>query len=303
MATNETPIKTSEKSAIKHIGCEKDLREKGEPIAWFTIDIPKEVKNLNKCINEKKHKYSMPQLNTICVVPENGKLYATNTHILQSVRVTCSGEWPAGEDKEVGGTIYYRPFQCNIDPKAINHLAGKTVDVAVWQDGNGNLDVTACEAPGVLTQYDETRRGGRCFPDAERILRQERELTIRIARDSLKPMRDWVKEHMGKATPDSSGSWDGSNRVILHAIPYADTVRLAIKRRNDNYEWEDVAVADFDLDGKADSEVQLRFYAPLFHLSVDGDFNGEICMTDHCHPVSFMGECRTSVLMPLHMEE
>ncbi len=303
MTTNETPIKTSEKSAIKHIGCEKDLREKGEPIAWFTIDIPKEVKNLNKCVNPKKCQYTMPQLSAVCVVPENGKMYASDTHILQCVKAPCNGEWPAGEEKEVGGTIYYRPFQCNIDPKAISHLAGKTVDVAVWQDANGKLDVTACEAPGVLMQYDEAKRGNQRFPDAERILKQERERAIRIVRDSLKPMRDWVREHMGKATPDSSGSWDKSNHVTLHVSPYADTVQLTIKRRNDNYEWEEVAVAEFDLHEQPDFEMEATFWVPLFHLSVDGDFNGEMRLTDSYHPFNFMGEYRTSVLMPLAKEE
>ena len=291
------------KPTIRRIGCEKDLREKGEPIAWFTIDIPKEAKNLNKCINNKKHGYIMPQLTSICVVPEYGKLYATNTHILQSVAARCDGEWPVGVEKESGGTIYYQPFQCNIDAKAINYLAGKTVDVAVWQNEDGKLDVTACEAVGVLTQYDESKRRGNSFPNAERIISQSRDMTIKLRPAEIKKMRDWVKANVGKLTPNSSGEWYENNRLRLHTAPEADSVMLSIEAEGEDFEWHEVSTAYFDLAETVDTEISIWFCAPLFYLSVDGDFNGEISIADNCHPASFAGVYRTSVLMPMSIPE
>lgn len=279
---------------MKLINCNQDLRAKGEPIAYFHIDMPKEAKNLGKCVNKKRS--HLPQLLSICVEPENNKLIVSDTYVLQTLDAPCEGIWPDGVEKEILGAMKYLPFQCNIDPKAINYLAGKRVDVAVWETEDGKLDVTACEADGVLAQYNETNNR---FPDWQRVMPSSGE-SIRIHPDYIRAMIEWVKKNMGKTSPDSCGEWSKNNFIQIHTTPYADTIQLRMYEfNNDEYKHREIASTEIELSERINTEIKMTFVAPLFYLCIDGDFNGEIQITDQYKPAKFLGMYRESLLMPV----
>lgn len=297
----EKQEKTEPTIKVKEINCFcgiEQMREKGEPIAYFTIDIPKEAKNIGKCINKKKN-FNLPQLHSICIEPENNKIIATDTHVLQTLDAKCSGVWPEGKEAKIEGldTTVYHPFQCNIDPKAINALAGKSVDVAVWEK-DGKLDITACETDGVRSQYAES---GNPFPNWQRVVSCEFEKVIRIEREDVSLMLTWLKKNVGKTTPDSRGDWAYNNHVKIELTDHLMKLTIRV-HNNDEWKWEEGESYTVAHDSKIEKPLTTCFVAPLMLLSIDGDFNGKIGFNKQ-KPSMFFGKYRDSLIMPLMITE
>lgn len=264
----------------KKINCDlsdEQLRELGEPEAYFSVEIPKEVKNIGKCAEDSKG--YRPNLQAVCLEPENGKLIASDTHILYTADVKCSGEWP-----EASGST---PFQCFIDPKAIRDLAGKTVDIAVWTDENNHQKVTACETVGVLTQH--SAGASMAFPNWQRVMPQNHIADIRIAEKDIKPLREFMKANTGKNKTERENRF-----AVLHITPDADNMQARII----NFDGEEIAVTYADLCERPTHYIQQSYDPQLFYYSIQEDFNGEILFSREDGPATFKGECRTSILMP-----
>lgn len=289
----ETSTKTNKaekKMETKKINCnlsDEQLRELGEPVAYFNVEIPKEVKNMGKYTKDAKTG-GHAALQAVCLEPENGKLIASDTRILYTAAIRCDGSWPAGDNN--------RPFQCFIDPKAIRELAGKTVDIAVWLDESDHQKVTACEAAGVLTQHSIPSSGMGCwFPDWKRVMSQDTAATIRIAKDAVKPLREFLKANMGKNKAEREGRF-----AVVHVTPEADDMQVRIMDLCDG-DLKEVAVTYADLENRSERYILQSYDEQLFYYSVLEDFGGEISFAGDCRPATFKGECRTSLLMPKNL--
>lgn len=278
--------KNETKNTIKQINCnltDEQLRELGEPDAYFSLIIPKECKTWWKQTDEEWR----PATHHICIEPGNGKIIVTNTHILHTIDVECDGAWPTDENG--------MPFQCFIDPKAIRELAGKQTDIAVWRQGR---KVTACEASGVLTQNELAGR----FPDYMRVIPREEGCSIKINPDELKRLREFVRANMGKTKAECK------NRcAVVHAAKNdADTLQVRIIEQDfEKYPDEgasELASEQFELSEYATHYAQAVFNAALFYYAVQEDFNGQMWIPDVARPAKFMGEMRRTILMPVHMD-
>ena len=282
--------KPDNKMETKKINCnlsDEQLRELGEPVAYFNVEIPKDVKNMGKYTKDAKTG-GHAALQAVCLEPENGKLIASDTRILYTAAIRCDGSWPAGDNN--------RPFQCFIDPKAIRELAGKTVDIAVWLDESDHQKVTACEAVGVLTQHSIPSSGMGCwFPDWKRVMSQDTAATIRIAKDAVKPLREFLKANMGKNKAEREGRF-----AVVHVTPEADDMQVRIMDLCDG-NLKEVAVTYADLENRSERYILQSYDEQLFYYSVLEDFGGEISFAGDCRPATFKGECRTSLLMPKNL--
>lgn len=265
----------------KEINCTlstEQLKELGEPVAYFTVEIPKDVKNIGKCTEDSKGWH--PVMQAVCLEPKQGKLIASDTYILYTASVKCSGTWPKADNN--------KPFQCFIDSKAIRDLAGKTVDIAVWTDENNHQKVTACEIPGVLAQH--TIKTGNLFPDWQRVMPKEHNAIINIDPESVRNLRKFVKDNMGKTKKEREERY-----VVIHCTPEADNMQVRIVYEN----GEEIAVTYADLTGIQDPNyIQQCYNAELFYYSIQEDFSGEISFVDDMRPATFRGESRISILMP-----
>lgn len=276
----EDSQKTKQNKPRKYINYNQDMIDKLqtiEPIAWFSIKVPKSAAKLGEYIK----KDIQPQLAKIIIEPENGVMVSSNAHILQSVSVVCEGKWLTAE---ANGD---KALQCSIDPKAIKRLAGRTIDVAVYR--NENKTITIIEEPHTATMFVSEHS----FPlNWANIIRSEYEKErIEIAKDELPKLQQWLKENAGKLS---------ENRGIqLNATPESDTIRMRIF--SDLTDEEEICEPmDFKLSEKT-GYIQLRYAAYLFYLSVEGDFNGELLVQDK-KPASFKGEMRETILMPVAYE-
>lgn len=284
--TNKTN-KPEKKMETKKINCnlsDEQLRGLGEPVAYFSVEIPKEVKNIGKYTESPKEGYH-PALQAVCLEPENGKMIASDTRILYTVDVECFGTWPAPN----GG----RPFQCYIDPKAMREFAGKTVDIAVWLDEENNQKVTACESAGVLSQHSMCGRNV-CYPDWQRVIPRNHAAAIKVAPDAVKPLREFLKANMGRTKSECR-----ERQAVIHITPEADDMQVRIIDPVDYGEIKEVAVEYFDLAERATHYGQQSYNGQLLYYSVLEDFNGEIRFSRDNGPATFLGEQRVSLLMPL----
>ncbi|MDE6649162.1 MAG: hypothetical protein K2K45_04460 [Muribaculaceae bacterium] len=266
---------------IKEINCICDIeqmREKGEPIAYFTIDIPKEAKSIGNCA-DKNHS----QLMGVCIEPGNNKMIVSNTVILHVIDAKCEGVWP---EKRNGKT-----FQCNISPKAIRALAGKLVDVAVWEK-DGKLDITACEANGVRSQYQERNV---VYPNYERVIPKNCDAIMMIAQDSIKPLRSYLKANRGKTKAERD------NRIaIVEASTNSNEGRISIYEQSTGWEITYFRVEEpltVTLD-RCDTDIKIAYNANLLYFAVEDDFNGEVWSYDN-RVNKFNGEMRQTLLMPM----
>lgn len=268
---------------VKEINCICDIeqmREKGEPIAYFTIDIPKEAKNIGNCADKD---YIRPQLMGVCIEPGNNKMIVSNTKILHVIDAKCEGVWP--EDKNG------KPFQCNIEPKAISALAGKLVDVAVWEK-DGKLDITACEANGVRSQYQERNVK---YPDYMRVIPQNCDAIMMIAQDSIKPLQVYLKANRGKTKAERE------NRIaIVEATANGIDGKVTVYEKSAGWEITYFKVGEpfiFKLE-RCDTDIKIAYNAHLLYFAVEDDFNGEIWPCEH-GANKFNGEMRQTLLMPM----
>lgn len=275
--------KTESKIKVKEINCFCDIdqmREKGEPIAYFTMDIPKEARNIGKCA-DKDH--NRPMFLGICIEPDNNKMIVGNTKILHVIDAKCEGIWPEQQDG--------KPFQCNIDPKAIGALAGKLVDVAVWEK-DGKLDITACEADGVRTQYQEHNIA---YPNYERVIPKNCNAIMMIEKDSIKPLRAFLKENRGKTKAERE------NRIaIVEATANSSEGKVTIYEQHEGYQITYTKIAEpliIKLD-RCDIDIKAAFNAQLLYFAVEDDFNGKI-WPSASHANKFNGEMRQTLLMPI----
>lgn len=272
----------------KKINCnlsDEQLRELGEPIAYFSVEIPKEVKNIGKYTEDGKSGRH-PALQSVCLEPGSGKLIATDTRILYTVDIECSGAWPATDD--------CNPFRCHIDPKAMRDLAGKTVDIAVWEDAGNHQKVTACEAAGVLAQHSIL--SNIMFPDWRRVMPKDFAAGIRISPECIKPLGKFLKANIGNTKSERE-----ERRAVIHITPAADTMQIRIIDPADSGEIKEVAVAYFDLTEKVTHYGQQCYNEQLLYYSVLEDFNGEIRFSreNGIAIATFLGGQRESILMPL----
>lgn len=277
--------KNETKNTIKQINCnltDEQLRELGEPDAYFSLIIPKECKTWGKQTTDEKWR---PAMNYICIEPGRGKIIVTNTYILHTIDVECDGVWPTDENG--------MPFQCFIDPKAIRELAGKQTDIAVWSQGR---KVTGCEASGVLTQNEFAGR----FPEYMKLIPREEGCSIKINPDELKRLREFVRANMGKTKAERK-----SRFVVIHAAKNdADTLQVRIIERDfEKYPDEgasELASEQFELSEYATHYAQVVFNAALFYYAVQEDFNGQMWIPDVARPAKFMGKMRRTILMPVY---
>ncbi|MDE5886437.1 MAG: hypothetical protein K2H46_02495 [Muribaculaceae bacterium] len=268
---------------IKEINCICDIeqmREKGEPIAYFTIDIPKEAKNIGNCADKN---FIRPQLMGVCIEPGNNKMIVSNTKILHIIDAKCEGVWPDGKNS--------KPFQCNIEPKAISALAGKLVDVAVWEK-DGKLDITACEANGVRSQYQEHNIA---YPNYERVMPQNCNAVMMIAQDSIKPLRAYLKANRGKTKAERE------NRIaIVEAISSLKSCKVSVYEQSAGYKTtynlvDEPLIVKID---RCDTDIKIAYNAHLLYFAVEDDFNGEIWTADN-RANKFNGEMRQTLLVPM----
>lgn len=263
----------------KKINCnlsDEELRQLGEPEAYFSVELPKDIKNIGKCAEDGKG--YRPVMQAVCLEPERGKLIASDCHILSVADVKCVGEWPNANS----GT----PFQCFIDPKAIRELAGKTIDIAVWYDENRRQKVTACEAVGVLSQ--QTMRGLNAFPNWQRVMPKSVACEARLSAGAITDLRKFIKENMGKTKAERE-----QRNAVIHLTPEADTMQVRIVNDNE----EEIATTYSQLREIPTRFVQQCYNAELFYYSIQEDFNGVITFAGETLPSTFYGESRTSILM------
>lgn len=295
----ETTTKTNKpekKMETKKINCDlsdKQLRELGEPVAYFSAEIPKEVKNIGKYTEDAKTG-AHPMLQSVCLEPGNGKLIASDTRILYTVNVDCVGVWPettTDYDKNLERDIT-TPFRCYIDPKAMREFAGKQIDIAVWLDDKSKHKVTACEAVGVLSQHSIHSRMQ--FPDWQRVIPKDYIADIKVSPEAIKPLREFLKANMGKTKGERE-----TRQAVIHITPEADNIQIRIIESGDCGEIKEITAAYFDLVEKATHYGQQCYNEQLFYYSVLEDFNGEIRFSRENGPATFMGEQRVSILMPL----
>lgn len=270
----------------KRINCtltEEQLRDLGEPIAYFTMKLPKEAKNLGKQASKER-----VGLEAICVQPERGKIIASDAHILTAMGVDCEGVWPDDKDGKT--------FECFIDPKAISSLAGKLVDIAVWTDYKGAHDVTACEATGVCSQYQLTNAK---YPNWEKVMPTDDGCNIVMAESALETLRKFVKSNMGKTKKEREKRY-----VVFGASKEADDVMIQIVDETEEYSNEYTLIAKEQFDIKSnypEHDIRMAFNAELFYYSVQEDFNGSIWFRNENSPVKFNGKMRESILMPMQL--
>ena len=269
----------------KWINCNRthnEMAELGEPIAVFTVTIPKEAKVLGKCVNSKLYR----DLSNICIEPERGLLYASDSKILSTFKVDCEGSWPQSETTvDQSGATVINYFRCKIDPKAIALHAGELVDVAVWFDPQrpNNL-ITQCESLPGISQCEDTDR----YPDIERVIPQSSPYRFKIAESELPRLRKWLKANKGKPS-------DGK-LVRMTLGKNSDRVEFQTYFTIDSPDGEPISVTLAEFEPKAN--IQLHFFASLFYLCLEGDFDGRIEVTSDSKPIKTLGEYRESILLP-----
>ncbi len=254
-----------------------DLRDMGEPIAYFQVEIPKEVKSWN---NIKKGRILHPKFESICLEPESAKIAATNSYLLHVADVVCGGFWP--EDGET-------PFQCFIDFAAIRELAGKTADVAVWINDKGEK-VTAVETDTLFAEC-VTKDD---YPDFKKVVPKENLTDFTIKDEDLKELRKFAKENMGKTKDERAKRW-----AYLKADKGSSTLEVTIMSE-DYYEETEIARMEVGLTSESSHWMKVGFSAELFYYSIEGDFTGTFQIHSGFHPAKFLGTSRVTIMSLAH---
>lgn len=279
----QTTTDAGKKNETKEINCRlslSQLRDLGEPTAYFTAKIPKAAKNLGKQTSNIQARFE-----PICIQPELGKIIATDSNILTAMDVECHGDWPKANGSS--------PFECFVDSKAISGLAGKEIDIAVWSGYKGDHYVTCCETEGLRTQYQLT---GAKYPDWKRVMPDDSGYNVMIAEQELDLLRKFVKANMGRTKAERKLRF-----AVLHASKDADDLLIRIMEQKEEYsdEWDTVAEQQFDMrEYDSRHEFQIIFRADLFYYSIQEDFNGSMWIRDISQAVKFTGILRETILMP-----
>lgn len=260
------------------------LFDLGEPCAYFSAKFPKEAKTL-KNQTSKERVILMP----VCLQPSLNKIIASDTKILTAMNVDCVGYWPENIDG--------KPFECFINPKAISALAGKTVDIAMWQDESARHYITCCETTGVRTQYQLT---GAKYVDWQRVINKtySEDKNICIAQKDISALQNFIKKNIGKTKKEQ--------RVRVVSLMYtagADSlnVRIAEQQQEYNLNAEIIAENSFTLELPFQHDFHVVYSAQQFFYAVQGDFNGNIWFADHNNASKFIGAIRQSLLMPINV--
>lgn len=269
--------------ATKEINCTHDMDSVilnyGEPCALFSVKLPKEAKILSKQTDKERL-----ALSAMCLQPSLGKLIASDAKILTAMGVECSGEWPEDIDS--------KPFECFIDPKAISSLAGKEVDVAVWQNKYGEHYITGCEALGVRTQC---QMSGARFTNWRRAVWEDSVTSIGIAEKEIPTLQTFIKEHMGKTNAERK-----MRVVFLKYTSDIGKLFVCIAEIGEyNVEAKSIAEKSFEVKQDSTHDFGIAYQADRFYYAIQADFNGTIRLIDHLHSARFDGKLHTSMLMPL----
>ncbi len=252
-------------------------------VAAFKATIPANLKNAGKCTN-KKSSYEIA--NYIYLQPSTKKLVATDSTILTAADIECSGFWPEDE-----------LFVCALDNNSLAKFAGHEITVAVY-DQNGSITTIAlCDDVNSVISSCAVRSNFK-FPEWTKVI-PKLGLEINIQPDSIKPLREWLKKHCGSLTNKNNPTI-----VTLHLNKEVSTIEISMQEDCDGKlnDIPNVEPRTFNLTDAAKVDALLSYSAPLFYLSVEGDFSGKILLTEHDRPIKFTGEQRVSVLMPKHYE-
>lgn len=279
------------KNTFKEINCElgtDELHELGEPIAYFHFMMPKEARNIGKQAYKRGDR---PQLESICVQPGKNKLIVTDTRILSTIDIDCKGEWPECDPGH--------EFGCGIDPEAVSMMAGKMVDVAVWEK-NGEKYVTCSGCCDCDTQVLESAWK---FPNWERLFPKDGQLSIILSAKEQYRFVKWLKANKGKSAGKGGYNEYKHRMAILETFRYQDVLRAKIVEYDqDDEKMKTVESCDFKLMKDAETDFKTGFYAPLLYLAVSDDFGGEIEFTDWCRPIVTCGKYRKTLLMPIQLD-
>lgn len=266
----------------KEINCTRhtlSLQDLGEPEAYFTVSIPKAAKHLGNCVKNAQN----DALHCICLQTDDkghSFLIATDAYILTAFGVLRYGDKTASE--------------CFIHPKAIRDLAGKEVDVAMWQDetykkhGQIKHYLTACEAEGVRSQYQCT---GQTFPDWKRVMNRETALCSTIVSRDIPKLQKFVRNEMGKTKKERQ-----DRAVVIRANKGDRQMDIEIYDRSDNML---VSAMKVNLSKQAAKRFQFVHSAERFYYAIQADFCGDIrCTTDSISSV-YYGAQSTTMLIAL----
>lgn len=254
-----------------------------EPIAWFTLNIPKDAKDCGKCTEKDGLR---PVLNAIMVEPDSGKMVVTNTRILHAYDVKCKGVWP--QDRTT-------PFQCYIEPKDVARLAGKEIDVAVFAvEINGRKsELTMCEVVGTRSECDY--KG--IYPDWRRVMPQNIPDYVKLTQESVEELRKWLKPLIGKTKKERENT-----QITIKANKESGKLDVRVIARSEKYGEITSANEDaFALDD-FNSDTMVCYNAELFYYAILPDFYGNICISD-CRANKFCGKMRETILMPIQITE
>ena len=163
------------------------------------------------------------------------------------------------------------------------------MDVAVWEDGNAI--VTGCEADGVRSQTNTENR----FFNWRRVIPGCSQAQIMIAEESLKPLRDFMKQNMGKTKKERE-----RRSVAIHTEHGSNVMKVNIVENRGLYDSTLIAEHEVTLVEDPCWYVRMVFRADLFYYSIQEDFNGAIRLTAAAQPAKFLGTLRESLLMPMN---
>lgn len=274
---NQTPKPMKRKDTI--IENKKILDS--EPIAWFTINIPKEAKDCGKCAANDSFR---PAMTAVMVEPDSGKLVVTNTRILHTYDVECKGAWP--QDRNA-------PFQCYIDAKSIANLAGKETEVAVFKAevNKRKTELAFCEAIGVTTECDY--KGA--YPNWKAVIPQSEGWLVKLPESSIDELRKFIKPLIGKNKQERE-----NRRVVLTSAKDGKTEISVYEADNSNSTELGEKLGEYSTNGESPINLKMMFNAELFYYAILPDFDGSIWVRDCKLSVKFTGELRETVLMPLY---
>lgn len=262
----------------KQINCDlnaKQLFDLGEPVAYFTAEFPREIKNLGEYYIDIES-----PLDVIYLEPSSNKLIASLGAKLCIVDVKCTGVWK--DDLTQENTL---PFQCHIDPKAIKEFAGKKVDFAVWE--KDDYVTTACETEGVTAQKQ-------CHKDYEQLDWQMRmisdqesaDATLTIPQDKITDLRKFLKEHQGTTIDDR----------VFRQIEFSvdtQTNRLLLKIY-DGLIYDVIAVMSIENFLCDIPPICINLYSA--NLAIGEDFTGDISLYINKDTIVFRGDHRISMM-------
>lgn len=232
-----------------------------ETTKQFVAIIPQAAKTLTKFVGTDCRR---PQFKNVVLLPDKGIITATDTHILQLVRVEIDGDFAPG-------------LVVNIDPRHISKIAGEKVVITALQTELGQCTGIECNGETYTTEAKNYR-----FPDVLRAIPNDKDLhIIELTPDSLNALKKLCKV-FSKQNYISIRLEQGRNIAVaaadvINGVPTAEVVlKLA----------------------KPSEITALIGLAPqLLAATLDG-CNGKIGITDEYHTIKIYGNADETVICP-----